>query len=118
MKVFLILLSYSPRHIFASIHTNLEYCFSTFGTVKIWYHTVKILLSKYVDNIKNTVSILLSKYVDNIRNTVSILLSKYVDNIRNTISILLSKYIDNIILFYFIFIFWWSISREGMAFGL
>ena len=103
MEVFLILLSYSPRNIFASIHTNLEYCFSTFGTVKIWYHTVKILLSKYVDNIKNTVSILLSKYVD---------------NIRNTISILLSKYIDNIILFYFIFIFWWSISREGMAFGL
>ena len=38
MEVFLILLSYSPRNIFASIHTNLGYCFSTFSTVKIWYH--------------------------------------------------------------------------------
>ena len=57
-EVFLILLSYSPRDIFASIHTNLGYCFSTFSTVKIWYHTVKILLSKYVNNIRNTVSIL------------------------------------------------------------
>ena len=59
MEVCLILLSYSPRDIFASIHTNLGYCFSTLSTVKIWYYTLKIvLLSKYVDNIRNTVSIL------------------------------------------------------------
>ena len=34
MEVFLIPLSYSPRDIIASIHTNLAYCFSTFSTVK------------------------------------------------------------------------------------
>ena len=45
------------KRYFASIHTNLGYCFSTFSTVEIWHHTVKILLSKYVDNIRNTVSI-------------------------------------------------------------
>jgi hypothetical protein len=43
---------------FVSTHTNLEYYFSTFSTVKIWYNTVKILLAKYGDNIKNTARIL------------------------------------------------------------
>ena len=48
MEVFLILLSYSPRNIFASIHTNLGYCFSTFSTVKIWYHTAAYFSSTIV----------------------------------------------------------------------
>ena len=48
MEVFLILLSYSPRNIFAGIHTNLGYCFSTFSTVKIWYHTAAYFSSSIV----------------------------------------------------------------------